>query len=1021
MDDPILIKNEGHHSLRYRSLKEWIGQTQGDPAATGCFDEFSPVAFDPVGMPVETLSRRRFLSLLSASATLALGTSACSHIDRETIVPYTRRPEEIIPGVANYYASTFREGLITQGVLVKTREGRPVHVEGNPEHPLGMGKTSLRSVADLLGLYDPDRLRGPSRAGTRTTWEEAGREIVRALRTARDSLSAVLLLTDAVVSPTQNALIQDLKNALPNLHHAAWEPAAPHAEMSATKALFGEAVLGRMRLDRADVIVSFEADFLGSEGNDAAVIRDFAARRSISGPADTMNRLWVFEGRMSLTGANADHRILVRPSRIAPLIFALARHLNQKLGVALPTGLNAQSLSPFALEAVAADSAIEPAPLRSLCDDLKRAGRSALAIAGPALTQEAHIACQLLNAMLGAEGYTVDASLSLPVRDLLTYAGLQDLLEEAAAGKFAAAVFWGANPAYSCPQASVWKAAAAKIPFKIRIGLYEDETALDCGWRLPEHHWLEAWGDFECSADVLSLRQPAMGAIHNTRQGEDILLSWLRGLGTNTRQTYLEYIRARWEREVYPAGSPVPFPAYWNAALHDGVVLREAKPRPGRNPRPEALTEALERSAAALKKAPAPIELVLHPAASVYDGRYANNGWLTELPDPVTKATWGNPLLLSVSDAARLQLKDEDQVRITAGSASLDVPVIIQPGQAPGVASLSLGYGRSAGNVAAGVGNNAYVLAEPSAAAPLICAIARIERTGGRRPVPRTQDHFRMEGRDLARTRTLSEFAHDVAHSDTGKGHELQSLIPPQQFPEHRWGMAIDLSACIGCSACVIACQSENSIPVVGPERIIEGREMHWIRVDRYYEGDPANPKVIHQPVTCQHCENAPCEIVCPVNATTHSPDGLNQMSYNRCVGTRYCSNNCPYKVRRFNFFDYTSMKKQPENLAFNPEVTVRPRGVMEKCTFCIQRIDDGRQRANSEGRRLRDGEILPACAVACPAQAIVFGDLNDPRSKVAAASRMGRGYHMLEDLGVKPAVTYLADISNPVSGKGKA
>ncbi len=1021
MDGPIFDKKEDRHPRRYRSLNEWIGQTRGDPAAAGGLDEFSPAAVDPLHVPVEILSRRRFLSLLSASATLALGTSACSRIDRKTIVPYTKKPEEIIPGVANYYASTFQEGLVTQGVLVKTREGRPIHVEGNPEHPLCMGKTSLRSVADLLGLYDPDRLRGPSRAGTRTTWEEAGREIVRALQTARDSGSPVLLLTDAVVSPTQSALIRDLKKALPGLRHAAWEPAVPHAEISAAQALYGEAALPRMRLDRADVIVAFEADFLGSEGNDAAIIREFAARRGISGPSDAMNRLWVFEGRMSLTGSNADHRLPVRPSRIAPLVFAIAGHLNRALGVALPAGLKAQSLEPFTLEAAAADTGIEPGLLRTLCDDLKRAGRSALAVAGPAPTQEAHIGCLLLNAMLGAEGHTADSSMSLPVRDLLTYAGLRDLLQEAAGGKFTAAVFWGANPAYSCPQASLWKAAAAKIPLKIRIGLYEDETALDCGWRLPQHHWLESWGDFECSVDVLSLRQPVMGAIHDTRQGEDILLSWLRGLGTDAPQTYLEYIKARWEREVYPTGSPVPFPAYWNAALHNGVVQREAKPRPGRSLLPEALMDAIERSAAALKTAPASIELVLHPAASVFDGRYANNGWLNELPDPATKATWGNPLLLSISDASRLQLRDEDQVRITAGSVSLEVPVIVQPGQAPGVASLSLGYGRRAGNVAAGVGKNAYVLAEPSAAAPLIRGIEKVERTGGRRPVSRTQDHFRMGGRDLARSRTLSEFAHDAAPVDAGKHHNLHSLIPPQQFPGHRWGMAIDLSACVGCSACVIACQSENNIPVVGPERIVEGREMHWIRVDRYYEGDPANPKVVHQPVACQQCENAPCEIVCPVNATTHSPDGLNQMSYNRCVGTRYCSNNCPYKVRRFNFFDYSSMKKPPENLAFNPEVTVRPRGVMEKCTFCIQRIDDGRQRANSEGRRLRDGEILPACAVACPAQAIVFGDLNDPRSKVSAASRMSRGYHLLEDLGVKPAVTYLADISNPVSGKGKA
>ena len=1021
MDDPNHVRGETRHPRQYRCLNECAGQSERNATSTGAFDEFTPAPISPPGVPVDVLSRRRFLSLLSASASLALGASACSSIDRGSIVPYTKRPDEVIPGVANYYASTFQEGLVTQSVLVKTREGRPIHVEGILEDALSGGKASLRCAADLLGLYDPDRLRRPSRGGTAAAWEESDREIVRALRGSRDDGSPVLLLTDAVVSPTRSALIQDLKKALPALRHAAWEPAAPHAGILAAQALYGEAALPRMRLDRADVIAAFEADFLGSQGDAAAMIRDFAARRRVSGPADTMNRLWVFEGRMSLTGANADHHIPMRPSRCAALMFALAGHLHRVLGVALPPGLTAESLEPFALGAVAADSGIEQALLSSLCDDLKRAGRSALVMAGPALTQEAHVACRLLNLMLGAEGHTADASMALPVPDLLTYAGLRELLEEAAGGRFAAAVFWGANPAYSFPQASAWKSAVAKIPLKIRIGLHEDETALDCDWRLPEHHWLEAWGDFAPAADVLSLRQPAMGAIHDTRQGEDILLSWLRALEEGASLTYLDYLKARWENDVYPAGSPAPFPAYWNAALHNGGITREAKPRTARAPGAEALGDAVRRAAAALKVEPASFELVLHPGAAVYDGRYANNGWLNELPDPVTKATWCNPLLLSVSDAARLQVNDGDLVRITAGSGSVEVPVIVQPGQAPHVASLALGYGRRTGTVAAAIGTNAYVLAEPMAPAPLLCGLSGIERTGGRRPVPRTQEHFRMEGRDLARSWTRSEYSLGTGVGSAEKGHELASLIPPQQFPGHKWGMAIDLSACVGCSACVAACQSENNIPVVGPERVREGREMHWIRVDRYYEGDPGNPTVIHMPIPCQHCDNAPCEIVCPVNATTHSPDGLNQMTYNRCVGTRYCSNNCPYKVRRFNFFEYTSMKQQPENLVFNPEVTVRPRGVMEKCTFCIQRIDDARQRANSEGRGVRDGEINPACAVACPAQAIVFGDMNDPRSRVAMVSRMNRGYHLLEELGVKPSVTYLADISNPVSGKGQA
>jgi molybdopterin-containing oxidoreductase family iron-sulfur binding subunit len=410
------------------------------------------------------------------------------------------------------------------------------------------------------------------------------------------------------------------------------------------------------------------------------------------------------------------------------------------------------------------------------------------------------------------------------------------------------------------------------------------------------------------------------------------------------------------------------------------------------------------------------------PNTAVYDGRYANNGWLNELPDPVTKVTWGNPLLLALADARQAGIKDGDVVRVSAGEETLEVPAIIQPGQAAGVAGLASGFGRRTGNVAAGVGVNAFALADPGSGSPYLRTGARLSATGENRAVPRTQEHFRMEGRDLARSWTLGQYGEEAARPRGNQGgRELSSLIPAQEFQGHKWGMVIDLSACVGCSGCVIACQSENNIPVVGPERVLRSREMHWIRVDRYYEGDPEAPSVIHQPIVCQQCDDAPCEIVCPVGATTHSPDGLNQMTYNRCVGTRYCSNNCPFKVRRFNFFDYTSMKKEPEILVFNPEVTVRPRGVMEKCTFCVQRIEDVKQRSKVEGRQIRDGEIRPACAAACPAEAIVFGDLNDPDSRVSRMSRWDRGYKMLEELGIKPSVTYLADISNPVHSKGKA
>jgi molybdopterin-containing oxidoreductase family iron-sulfur binding subunit len=925
--------------------------------------------------------------------------------------------------VATYYASTFQEGLCTHGVLVKTREGRPIHLEGNAEHAISRGKASFRAVADVLGLYDPDRLRAPANDGVSATWQQAELELVKALQDARQTGRAVLLLTEAIVSPTRKALIEDLKKALPSLRHAAWEPAVSQPELLAARALYGESVLPRIRLDRAEVILSLQADFLGGDGNAASLTQDFAARRRVSRPADTMNRLWVMEGCMTLTGANADQRLQIRPTKIAPLMFSLARALNLAHGVPLPTGLNVEDLKPFSLEALARDGGIGLEALQALAGDLIRSGKSALVLAGSTLPPEAHIACQLLNTMLGAEGHTVDASLAPPASELLTFAGLGDLLREAAQGRFATAVFWGTNPAFSFPQASLWKEAAARIPAKFRIGLYEDETALECRWRLPEHHWLEAWGDFEPASDLLSLRQPVMGAIHDTRQGEDILLACLRGLGEDVPRTCLEYLKARWQSEVYPAGSPVSFDAFWSASLHDGVVKRNATPRPPRVLRAEAVRGAVRAAIETMGAGEhGGFELVLLPDSAVYDGRYANNGWLHEFPDPVTKATWGNPLLLSISDGARLGIKDEDVVEVTAGNERLEVPAILQPGQAPGTVSLAYGQGRRTGHVALAVGVNTYPLMDVTSSSPHLRRAVTIARTGRRRAVPRTQEHHHMEGRDPARSWTAAEYAGRVSGKrEGGEEAKLESLIPGQRFTEHKWGMVIDLSACVGCSACLIACQSENNIPVVGPEQVRLGREMHWIRIDRYYEGDPEAPTVFHQPIPCQHCDNAPCEIVCPVNATTHSPDGINQMAYNRCVGTRYCSNNCPFKVRRFNFFDYTSTKKAPEHLAFNPEVTVRPRGVMEKCSFCIQRIEDVKLRANVEDRPVRDGEIRPACAVACPADAIVFGDLSDPDSRVSRLSRMDRGYRMLDELGVKAAVTYLADISNPVSGKGKA
>jgi len=970
------------------------------------------------GLPAEILdlypdgiSRRRFLSLLSASAALAMGAS-CSKIDRGSIVPYTRHPGEIKPGVAAYYASTFQEGWNVQGVLVKTREGRPIHIEGNPEHPVSRGTVSLRAMGDLLGLYDPDRLRAPLFNGEAATWKDAEQALTRVFEEARSGDKKILLLTGAVVSPTQKALIGDLKSALPGLLHYCWEPAASDKAAVSFKDVFSQ-----IFLERADVILSFQCDFLGNDTKAPLNIRDFAARRRISNSTDGMNRLWAIEGSMTLTGANADQRLQVRPTNMARLAFTLARLLNELHGIPFPLQLRLEDFNAFDPETTAGALGLELSTLKLLADDLARARKSALILVGTGVPREVHQACYLLNVMVEAEGNTVETYGTIPDDSVsMVPHGLNVTLEMATGDDFSAGIFWGVNPAYNCPKESRWKETILRLPQSFRIGLYEDETALDCNWRLPEHHWLESWGDFQSASDYISLRQPVIGPIHDTRQGEDLFLSCLRGLNNQAPQNYLEYLKARWRSHVYPAGSPVDFDDFWNGALHNGGAKSSTRQQFGKVlgvsifDIEHALTEAGKKISTDTSEA---LELLLLPGSGVYDGRYANNGWLNELPDPVTKATWGNPVSLSPTDADRLGLQNRDVVDISSGDANVEAPVLIQPGQCPGVAALALGYGRRTGSIAAGIGTNAYPLTNYSSWVPEV----NIRRKEGNetRPIPFTQTHDRMEGRDLARSWTRNQYALLSEKEEEHDPHNQASLIPEREYPGHKWSMTVDLSACVGCSACVIACQSENNIPVVGPERVLRGRHMHWIRIDRYYEGDLQNPSVVHQPMFCQHCDDAPCEIVCPVNATTHSPDGLNQMIYNRCVGTRYCSNNCPFKVRRFNFFDYTSMKTEPESLVFNPEVTVRPRGVMEKCTFCIQRVENAKQKAKVQGRAVEDGDIVPACAGACPAGALVFGDLNNRASRVARLSDSDRAYHMLEELGIKPSVTYLADISNPV------
>ncbi|MCE1204340.1 MAG: TAT-variant-translocated molybdopterin oxidoreductase [Holophagaceae bacterium] len=970
----------------WRTLEERIETPEAQAAA---HDEFlpgaGPGAFDDVhGLPVQSgFSRRDFLGLVSATAALA-ATVACDRKGQGTVVPYTKRPVEVVPGVANYYASATHEGRRVYPVLVKTREGRPIHLTGNDEHPGVKGKTSPRTLADVLRLYDPDRLRAPKAEGRTTSWTEVEGQLHGVLRSSKSSGKAVLLISPAVASPSRKALLADFKAALPTLEHLAYEPAAGDAAEEAAKASFGQAVDIQPRLAKAKVILSLGADFLN--GEDPEALGAWGAQRRLKSAKDSINRLWVLEGPLTLTGTNADVRVPVSPSRLGAVAFALAKELAAK-GVALPAGTD--------LSAASSQDAVPAKAWANLVKDLQHAGRNAVVLCGAQMPAEAHQAAHLLNTMLGSEAVATRAA-----EPLATVKDLEAAVTAMAAGHYAAAIFWDVNPAFTFPKAQAWKQALAKVPFRAWIGQVEDETSAQCQVLLPESHWLESWGDFSTPGAAV-LQQPTVGTLYDTRQGEDILLGALKALGASASDSYHAYLKARWQKSL-------PATTSFEQALHDGLVKVEDK---ASAPSFKAASVAAAAKKAAVSRAGG-LELVLVPGFATHDGRHANNSWLQETPDPISKMTWDNPVAVSVQDAQALGIQEGDWVNLSLGDTTLRLPAVLQPGQAKGVLTLALGYGRSTGGVAKGVGANAFPLMSLDPASANLVQGVRLAKAGGRKELSRTQSHHRMEGRDIVRSLTMDEFEHNP------KGHhhmpELVTLYEDQKFPDHKWGMVIDLAACTGCSACVVACQSENNVPVVGPEQVARGREMHWIRIDRYYEGELENPKVVHQPMLCQHCDSAPCENVCPVNATNHSPDGLNQMAYNRCVGTRYCANNCPYKVRRFNFLEYTAYKTEPETLVNNPEVTVRPRGVMEKCSFCVQRIQDVKIRAKGEGRSIFDGEVTTACMAGCPSDAIVFGDLKDPKSKVAQLVAASRAYKVLEELGAKPAITYLADLKNP-------
>jgi len=959
---------------------------------------------DPVG-------RRGFLKLMGASLALA-GVSACTRQPEEAIVPYVRQPEELIPGKPLFYATAMPFAGSGVGLLVESHEGRPTKIEGNPDHPSSLGAADVFAQAAILGLYDPDRSQVITHLGEIRTFEAfaaAVRELLSAQEASRGG--GLRILSETLASPTLAAQVDELLGRFPRAKWVQWEPFGRHNVREGSRLAFGEYVDARYAIERADVILSLDADFLCAGNGALTHARAYASRRRIEGDRAQRNRLYAVESSPTNTGTKADHRLPLRASDVA----AFARAVAAQLGIA------------------GADGGVAPEAARAwlgpLVADLQAARGRSLVIAGENQPAAVHALAHAINDALGNVGNTLVYTETAEARPMDQRAGLAELVTEMNAGEVSFLLILGGNPVYTAPADVNFTQALDKVPLRAHLGLYHDETAALCHWHIPETHFLEMWSDVRGHDGTATIVQPLIAPLYNGRSVHEVVST----LGEAGARSGYDLVRSFWNSragspaapaETAPAEptlSPLPgvaalsqFDPAWRRWLHDGRISDTAFA-------PKAV--ALQAGAVGAAPAPAPagLEVVFRPDPSVYDGRFANNGWLQELPKSLTKLTWDNAALIAPATAERLGLDPQGQdregrevVELKQGNTTVRIPVWIAPGQAADTITLHLGYGRErAGRVATGIGFGVNALR--TAAAQDILTGVDLIKTDDHYDLVSTQDHWSLEGRNLVRVATVDQYQQDPAFVAKQEHQPITlSMFKARTYEGYAWGMAIDQNVCTGCNACVVACQAENNVPVVGKAQVANGREMHWLRLDRYYSGELDNPDTYHQPMPCQQCESAPCEVVCPVAATTHSDEGLNDMTYNRCVGTRYCSNNCPYKVRRFNFLLYSDWDTSSLKLVRNPDVTVRSRGVMEKCTYCVQRINTARVAAKLEDREIRDGEVLTACQSTCPTRAIVFGNINDPASEVSKLKASSLNYALLAELNTKPRTTYLAIVRNP-------
>jgi molybdopterin-containing oxidoreductase family iron-sulfur binding subunit len=977
----------------WRSLEELVGS---EDFQTALHREFPKGASEWI----DSVSRRGFLKVMGASLGLAglTATTGCVRLPLEPIVPYVRQPEGVIPGRPMYYATASTLGGYASPLLVESHLGRPTKVEGNDLHPASLGGTDIFAQASLLGLYDPDRSQTVTSMGDVRSWQSF-MSAIRGPLSAQKGLqgAGIRILTPTISSPT---LADQLRNFLKIYPQAKWhvyEPVNRDSVLEGAKLSFGQPVETRYDLSKADVIVSLDADFLsaGFPGN-TRYIRDFAKRRNPD--SGNMNRLYVIESTPTSTGAKADHRFPAKasdPGRVSH-IEALARSLGWALGMTAGAPANIRTEHKRFID--------------SLASDLTAHRGSSVVIAGDHLPRAVHNLAHSINQVLGNAGKTVFYTDPVDANPVNQIESIKDLVADMRSGKVDLLIILGGNPVYDAPADLNFADALtnSKTPLRLHHGLYQNETAELCHWHANSAHELEAWGDARAYDGTVSIIQPLIAPLYNGKSA----LEFVALLSGQVDATGYDLTRAYWQKQH----TGTDFEQFWRKSLHDGWV--EGSALPSKQISAKVINEPTGFED--INVVGSDIELNIRRDPTIYDGQFSNNGWLQELPKPMTKLTWDNAILIGPKMAQRLSIATEDVVELELNGKKVTGPVWIQAGHPDNSVTIFLGYGRKrAGRVGTAQGFDAYALR--TSANPWIASGVKISKTGATYKLASTQGYQSMDTPDgahrpLVREATLEEYKKEPDFAKEDETPKDLTLYEPYPYDkeDYAWGMTIDLNSCVGCNNCMLACQSENNIAVVGKEQVVIGRHMHWIRVDAYYQGDRDNPKAFFQPVPCMQCENAPCEVVCPVGATNHTPEGLNDMVYNRCVGTRYCSNNCPYKVRRFNFLLFQDWETPQYKMMRNPDVSVRSRGVMEKCTYCIQRINEKRIDAEREDRKINDTELQTACQQSCPAGAIVFGNINDPNSKVSKLKSQSRNYSLLGELNTRPRTTYLAEVRNP-------